>query len=100
ANRVIFTGSGRLRDAAEAAQLPLIYSALDVQVTTTLGEGWGLTTMEGMACGTPQIVPDWAALGEWATPALKVPCSLQLAHPGINTVGALPDKEAFMKALD
>ena len=57
-NRVIFTGSEHLREAAGVSQLPLIYSALDVQVSTTLGEGWGLTAMEGMACGVPQIVPD------------------------------------------
>lgn len=89
-----------MHDAADASKLQLIYSALDVQVTTTVGEGWGLTTMEGMACGVPQIVPDWAALGEWADPALKIPCGTQLAHPGINTLGALPDKEAFLQALD
>src|SRR5207245_1483917 len=41
------------------------YRSFDVQVTTTQGEGWGLTTMEGMACGIPQIVPEWSALGEW-----------------------------------
>jgi glycosyltransferase involved in cell wall biosynthesis len=89
-----------MHEAVDPSRLQLIYSALDVQATTTLGEGWGLTTMEGMACGVPQIVPDWAALGEWAAPALKVPCSLQLAHPGINTIGALPDKEAFIATLD
>jgi len=99
ANRVIFTGSNHLRDAAKAAQLPLVYSALDVQVSTTSGEGWGLTTMEGMACGVPQIVPAWAALAEWAEPAIKIPCSVQLAHPGISTIGALPDKAPFIEAL-
>ena len=100
ADRVIFTGSEHLRDAAGTARLPLIYSALDVQLTTTLGEGWGLTTMEGMACGVPQIVPDWAALGEWAGPAVKIPCSTHLAHPEINTIGALPDMEPLIAALD
>jgi glycosyltransferase involved in cell wall biosynthesis len=98
-NRVVFTGSDDLRDAVGTAELPLIYSALDVQVSTSLGEGWGLTTMEGMACGVPQIVPDWAALAEWATPAIKVPCPVQLAHPEISTIGALPDKVTFMEAL-
>jgi glycosyltransferase involved in cell wall biosynthesis len=100
ADRFLFTGGSTMHDAVSPSKLQMIYSALDVQVTTTLGEGWGLTTMEGMACGVPQIVPDWAALGEWAAPAIKVPCSTQLAHPGINTIGALPDKELFIKALD
>jgi glycosyltransferase involved in cell wall biosynthesis len=100
ADRLLLTGGATMHDAVSPSKLQMIYSALDVQVTTTLGEGWGLTTMEGMACGVPQIVPDWAALGEWAAPAIKVPCSTQLAHPGINTIGALPDKESFIKALD
>ncbi len=100
AHRLLLTGGETMQEAAHASKVQLIYNALDVQVSTTLGEGWGLTTMEGMACGIPQVVPDWAALGEWAAPALKVPCSLQLAHPGINTVGALPDRQAFVGALD
>jgi D-inositol-3-phosphate glycosyltransferase len=99
AGRLLLSGGNTMLHAVDPAKLQLIYSALDVQVTTTLGEGWGLTTMEGMACGVPQIVPDWAALGEWAEPAIKVPCSTQLAHAGINTIGALPDKEAFIEAL-
>ncbi|MBX7209478.1 MAG: glycosyltransferase family 4 protein [Verrucomicrobiaceae bacterium] len=99
ADRVIFTGGEKMRDATDKGFMPLVYSALDVQVSTTLGEGWGLTTMEGMACGVPQIVPDWAALGEWSVSAIRIPCSTQLAHPEINTIGALPDMLPFVEAL-
>jgi D-inositol-3-phosphate glycosyltransferase len=57
-------------------EMALTYRAANVGISTTQGEGWGLTTMEGMACGLPQIVPDWSALGEWAAPAAYlVPCS-------------------------
>lgn len=97
--RVLFTGSQDIRASVGPGLMPLVYSALDVQISTTLGEGWGLTTMEGMACGIPQIVPDWAALGEWAKPAVRIPCSTQLAHPEINTIGALPDMKPFVSAL-
>jgi D-inositol-3-phosphate glycosyltransferase len=99
-DRLVLTGPEELRQSADAFALRHVYSALDVQISTTLGEGWGLTTMEGMACGIPQVVPDWAALGEWAKPACKVPCSTQLVHPEINTVGALPDEAPFMASLD
>jgi glycosyltransferase involved in cell wall biosynthesis len=51
------------------ASMKYVYNALDVQYTTTLGEGWGMTSHEGMACGVPQIVPATAALGEWAKDA-------------------------------
>lgn len=83
------------------ALLPSVYSCFDVQLTTTQGEGWGLTTMEGMACGVPQIVPAWSALGEWAANAsVQVPCSATAVTPNfINVLGGVADKDATVSAL-
>jgi glycosyltransferase involved in cell wall biosynthesis len=77
------------------------YNCFDVQVSTTQGEGFGLTTFEGMACGVPQIVPDWAALGEHAkNAALLVPCtSTAIGWPYLNIIGGIADKAGFIKAL-
>ncbi len=82
--------------------MPLVYSCFDVQVSTTQGEGWGLTTLEGMACGIPQIVPDWSALGEWCPgAAMMIPCSTTATTPGgINIIGGIPDENEFIIALD
>lgn len=79
-----------------------IYNAFDVQLNTGLGEGWGLTTHEGMACGVPQILPDYAAFGEWCKDAaVLVPCTTFAATPQtINTIGAIPDMEEFILAMD
>jgi glycosyltransferase involved in cell wall biosynthesis len=79
----------------------VVYSSMDVQVTTTQGEGWGLTTLEGMACGIPQIVPEWSALGEWAKDAAcMIHCPTRSVTPfGINAIGGLPDQTAFVLAL-
>lgn len=84
-----------------------VYNSFDVQITTTLGEGWGLSQMEGMACGVPQIVPDWAALAEWGRTSqsdetmLYVPCTgRQVNTGGINTIGGVVDKYKFIEALD
>ncbi len=41
-----------------------IYNASDVVVSTTLGEGWGLSTVEAMACKVPIIFPDNTSLTE------------------------------------
>jgi len=41
-----------------------IYNASDVVASTTLGEGWGLSTVEAMACKTPIVFPDNTALTE------------------------------------
>lgn len=78
------------------------YQVFDLQVTTSQGEGWGLPTMEGMACGIPQLAPDWAALGEWARGAAElVPCSEICVTPNhINAVGGVADRRAFVEALD
>lgn len=99
ADRLILTGAENIRDLQDVHRLRSIYHCLDVQMTTTLGEGWGLTTMEGMACGIPQIVPRSSALEEWAAPAVKIPCSRTLIHPEINTAGALVDEAPFVAAL-
>lgn len=83
-------------------KMPYIYSALDVQLSTTTGEGFGLTTLEGMACGIPQIVPDSAALGEWARGSARlVPTGVELTTDlGVNTVYTLPDLDGTVEALE
>ncbi len=84
--------------------MPLVYSSFDVLFTTTQGEGWGLTTMEAMACGVPCVVPDWSALGEWPSDAvIKVPCTSTALTAPINarayTIGGVPDKAAMIAEL-
>jgi glycosyltransferase involved in cell wall biosynthesis len=78
------------------------YNCFDAQITTTQGEGFGLTTFEGMACGVPQIVPDAAALGELISGAgMLVPCtSTALQNPTLTVIGGVPDEKAFIQALD
>lgn len=82
--------------------LCMVYNSLDIQVSTTLGEGWGLTHMEGIACGIPQLAPDWAGIGEWLKgSAYLVPVtSTCVSTGGINTVGGLVDKELFIEGLN
>ena len=64
------------------ASMRYVYNAIDVQFSTTMGEGFGLTSLEGMACGVPQIVPLNSALQEWAAPgALTYPAARALFSP-------------------
>lgn len=44
--------------------LNLLYNVTDLVVTTTLGEGWGLSLTEAMATKTPVIGPDHTSLTE------------------------------------
>jgi D-inositol-3-phosphate glycosyltransferase len=78
------------------------YNVMDVLITTTQGEGMGLTTMEGMACRKPVIAPAWSALGDWAVnAAYLVPCtSTAVGPPYENVIGGIPDQTAFTEGLD
>lgn len=78
------------------------YRAADAQLSTSLGEGHGLTTMEGMACGTPQVGGDYSAFGDWAKGAMwLVPCCSEGVMPDVNgMVGGVPDKDGVLMALD
>ena len=49
---------------AEKSKLNRIYNAMDVFLTTTTGEGWGLTITEAMACGVPVIAPAHTSINE------------------------------------
>ena len=42
------------------------YNCLDVYVTTTTGEGWGLNVSEAMAAGIPVAAPRFSGIGSWA----------------------------------
>lgn len=73
--------------------LNLLYNTFDVMVNSGGGEGWGLTTFESAACGTPQIVPNWSATKEiWEGKALLTDISgvrhmdakINLAHCSVD----------------
>jgi D-inositol-3-phosphate glycosyltransferase len=78
-----------------------VYSSFDVQITTTQGEGFGLTTMEGMACGVPQIVPDWSALGDVCKhAACLISCpTTEIGPPYVNVLGGIADQAEFVNTL-
>jgi glycosyltransferase involved in cell wall biosynthesis len=81
--------------------LKWVYGMFDVQLTTTMGEGWGLTNHEGMACGIPQLMPRYSALAEWPNGAARyVDCTTFAATPQtINTIGGIPDMQQTVAAL-
>ncbi len=58
ADRLITLGS-----VAEA-DLPVLYSAAEISVCTSLIEGFGLPVLESFACGTPVVTSDRSSLAE------------------------------------
>lgn len=99
-DRLILTGRFTRGQSVPVQALSAIYSMCDLRLSTTAGEGWSLPTMEAMACGLTNIVPDFAALGEWAQGAVAyVPTRIPHRHPEINTVGRVPLAEEVADAL-
>lgn len=98
------------RDPVHETSMPHVYSAIDVLYMPTQGEGFGLPPLEAMACGTPVVATDFAALGDWArpaahlVPAAEVAATLRLTQSGaqqkFGVIGAVPDRRAVVEALD
>jgi len=78
------------------------YQCFDVLLSTTQGEGFGLTALEAMACKIPCILPDWSALGDWAREgSWIVPCTeTAIGPPYVNVIGGVMDYEGVVNALD
>lgn len=62
---VLFTDQGRYEfDPFPADAMARVYSAMDVLLNPSAGEGFGITPLEAQACGTPAIVTDFSAMRE------------------------------------
>jgi glycosyltransferase involved in cell wall biosynthesis len=53
-----------IKDPFSEEALCEFYNAADINITTTLGEGWGLSLSEAAACGTRSIAPRNSAIPE------------------------------------
>ena len=51
---------------------PDLYSALDVHMLASAGEGFGIPTIEAQSCGCPVIVGDWTASSELCFAGRKI----------------------------
>lgn len=57
----------------QSTDLAKLYSAADVCLATSMGEGFGLAAIEAQACGIPVIVTDFSAQPELVGAGWKVP---------------------------
>jgi glycosyltransferase involved in cell wall biosynthesis len=91
----------------ETDQMAALYTAGDVLLATSRGEGFGIPVIEAQACGTPVIVSDWTAQPELVGAGWKVPVQPQLdphqmAFWGVPIVGEIVNalEEAYQRRGD
>lgn len=53
-----------IEDPPDAGFMNMLYNASDIYITTTMGEGFGLTILEAMAAGIPVIAPYHTSIKE------------------------------------
>lgn len=59
--KVIFTDPMQMRYGYSTKEMAALYSAFDVLLAPSYGEGFGIPTVEAQACGTRAIASGWAA---------------------------------------
>lgn len=70
--QLIFPDRYSLRSGLSQKMLATIYSSFDVFLGTSMGEGFGIPTIEAQACGVPVIVSDFAASSELVGDGYKI----------------------------
>ena len=87
-------------------QLVALFNAADVYLTTTSGEGFGLTIAEALACEVPVVSTGWAAEVEVVGPGgiLVPPLKDERGetvryHSTYGMDWAIPDPEGFVEPL-
>ncbi len=75
-----------------------IYSSMDVLLSASRSEGFGLPIVEAQACGTPVIVTDFSAMPELVGVGHKIPPVTKFFHQ--NSYQVLPDVDEIRAALE
>lgn len=100
-DRLILTSESHSTPGVSDEILNQIYNCCDVGLNTSLGEGWGLVSLEHAATGAAQVVPNHSACEEiWTDSAILLEPSATLVAEGILTEGRLVSPEEVAAALE
>ena len=99
AQRVRYPHPMHWRNGIPDTAIAAMYSASDVQLLTSMGEGFGIPAVEGMSTGTPCIVSDFSAQSELVgVHSHKVPVQREWDEFQASFF-AIPNVDAIYKAL-
>lgn len=94
---IVFPGDYSPQKSTPEEMMNRIYNCADMFMSTHLGEGWGLTIGEAMACGLPVLVPNNTCMpqlvGDNQERGYMYPCNdeLFIDNSGIRKKGLIPD---------
>lgn len=81
ADKVFYCDQQRYKVGFPDEYMNAFYNAIDVLNAVSLGEGFGVPTLEAQAAGTPVIVGDWCAQEDLCFGGWKVPKEYALRFP-------------------
>jgi glycosyltransferase involved in cell wall biosynthesis len=103
-DRITFTNMHDTFKGLPEPELCALYNAADLYMSTTGGEGFGLTLAESLACGVPVVATGWAAEVEVIGPGgvLIPPLTDSYGdvvryHSQFGMDWAVPDPRAFVE---
>lgn len=100
-NRFHFPGLHTSFEGWSIEDMNVLYSAFDIVVSTSRGEGAGLGNMEALACGIPVVAQNVSAIPEYIGPgAILLEASGYMITPPSGQDNWLPDIPAFTEAIE
>ena len=99
--RFHFPGLHTSFEGWDLEDINVLYSAFDIFVSTSRGEGAGLGNMEAIACGIPVIAQNVSAIPEYVGPGgILLEPSGYMSTPPSGEDTWLPDIPAFTAAME
>lgn len=99
-NRLILTNLKQGVQTESDQKLNDIYNACDVGINTSMGEGWGLTSIEHAITGAPQLIPNHSAIREvFDGCGLTIPTVTSYTFDHTMTVGKLVSPDGVADEL-
>jgi glycosyltransferase involved in cell wall biosynthesis len=97
--RVRYPHPVQFRNGIPQEAIASLYSAADVQLLTSMGEGFGIPAVESQSCGTPVIVSDFSAQPELVGKHGKVVPVQRVWDEFQGSFFAIPNVAAIVTAL-
>ena len=98
--QIVFADPYHYRNGLDQDELAALYSAADVLLATSYGEGFGCPTVEAQLCGTPVIASNFAASRELAGPDSYLVDGQPLWDPAQKAWFTIPSIPGILESMD